>query len=191
MTLKNPNEYEKGRTIVYFVRHGDYNIDESVPRIPGPGLNSKGIKQAKSVAKSFKRISDEVDAIYSSSMARAIETAKEINKVLHKHLQVQEELCEFNRFLWERKVHHPKFWKHYSKYLKAQRCLDEILAKNQGKVIIIVAHGNVIKGILGKKMNIDFKIRGLMNQDNCHVTKIRFVGKKFSYLYYYNNKEVT
>ena len=53
--LKNLNEYEKGRTIVYFVRHGERihipNSPNSGLLIPGPGLTSKGKKQAIEVAK--------------------------------------------------------------------------------------------------------------------------------------------
>lgn len=49
--LKNPNKYEKGKTIVYFVRHGERihmpNSPESGLLIPGPGLTAKGRKHSK------------------------------------------------------------------------------------------------------------------------------------------------
>src|SRR3989344_2814050 len=86
MVLKNPNEYQKGKTIVYFIRHGDrLERKEDEPSHSDPGLSKKGIKQAKAVAKKFAKIKDEIDVFYCSSMKRAIETAKEIAKKIGKN----------------------------------------------------------------------------------------------------------
>ena len=191
MVLKNPKEYEVGKTIVYFVRHGEresQSIENS--RIPGPGLTEKGKIEAKYIANSFKKIGKEVDIIYTSSMLRAQQTAEYISKAIHKKIHVCDELSEFNKFVWRGKIYHPKFWKHYSKYLRAQKCFDEILKKQKGKVIVIVAHGNIMKGLIGKKMKVDFKHRGMLGYNNCYVSKLQFSGLKFDYMQYYNSKEI-
>ncbi|MCK5149424.1 histidine phosphatase family protein [Candidatus Pacearchaeota archaeon] len=60
MTLKNPKNYEKGKTLVFLVRHGDRIHISGNPnlglKIPGPGLSALGKKQAKSVAKKFAKV---------------------------------------------------------------------------------------------------------------------------------------
>jgi broad specificity phosphatase PhoE len=184
------NEYEIGKTIVYFVRHGDKLETENCSRIPGPGLSIKGHMQAKSIAKKFLKLHGDIESIYSSTMKRAKETASYIGKAVGKKPIYCEELCEFNRFLWDRKYYHPKFWKHYFRYSNAQQKFNKILMKHKGEKIIIVAHGNIIKGIIGKKSGIPFTKRGLLAYDNCSVSKVRFNGTKFDYMYYYNASQV-
>jgi len=67
---------------------------------------------------------------------------------------------------------------------------NKLLQEHKGKVIVIVAHGNVMKGIIGNKLRVGFKNRGLMQFDTCSVTKMRFNGTRFDYLEYYNNRIV-
>ena len=71
MTLKNPTNYEKGKTLVFLVRHGDRIHISGNPnlglKIPGPGLSALGKKQAKSVAKKFAKIKKR----YEDSWAKA------------------------------------------------------------------------------------------------------------------------
>jgi len=184
------NDYEIGKTIVYFVRHGDRLETKDNSRIPGPGLSAKGHSQAKTIAKKFTRLKGDIDVIYTSTMKRAQETAGYIGKAVGKRPISSEELCEFNKFVWNGKYYHPKFWKHYFRYKDAQRKFDDILLKNKGKVILIVAHGNVIKGIIGKKVGVPFHNRGSMGYDNCSVSKVSFNGKKIDHLYYYNASHI-
>src|SRR3989338_6253287 len=99
MVLKNPDKYQKGKTIVYFVRHGDrisVSGNKGIGLEPGgPGLSKNGTKQAKSVAIKFSKIKDEIDVFYSSSMNRALETAMEISKKIKRKPEVYDELSEF------------------------------------------------------------------------------------------------
>ena len=195
MVLKNPNEYEKGKTLVYFVRHGDrIHIPEKKDigfEIPGPGLNNLGKKQAKSIAKDFKKIKKEVDIIYSSDMTRAIETAKEISKVVGKKVRSFNGLEEIKDIAFTRKLHNPLFWKYYRKHKKSIKVLDKILKQNKGKVIIIVAHGRIIAGILGRKLGLSrIKILSLFHHENCAVTLLRFKDTKLDHIYYVNNNGV-
>src|SRR5215469_10919114 len=78
LTMKN-----NGVTTIYILRHGEsaYNAltteDHYVPGQWGPGgapLTEKGKKEAKMRAESLKHI--HFDAIFSSDVTRAIETAK-------------------------------------------------------------------------------------------------------------------
>jgi broad specificity phosphatase PhoE len=190
-TMKKKREdYEIGKTIIYFVRHGDRLETTDNSRIPGPGLSVKGHAQAKAIAKKFVKLKGQADVVYTSTMKRAQETAGYISKIVDKKVISVEEFCEFNKFLWKGKYYHPKFWKHYFRYRNAQKKFAEILSKHEGKTIIIIIHGNVIKGIIGKYVGVPFLTRGSMGYDNCSVSKIRFSGKKFDYLYYYNASHV-
>lgn len=187
---KIQKDYEEGKTIVYFVRHGDRLETTDNSRIPGPGLSVLGHSQSKDVAKKFLKLKGNVDLVYSSTMKRAQETAKYIGEAIGKKPLFYEDLSEFNKFVWAGKYYHPNFWKHYTRYRKARILFNKLLRENVGKTIIIVAHGNVIKGLIGKKLGISLEKRGLFEYTNCAVSKLRFSGTKIDYVYYYNASHV-
>jgi broad specificity phosphatase PhoE len=194
MVLKNPSEYQKGKTFVYLVRHGDRIFikggkDEGLKK-GGPGLSALGKKQAKSVAREFLKLKGSTDVFISSSMTRALETANEIGKVIKKKPKVYDELCEFNQIVMGRKYYHYNFWKHYFKHRISLRIFDKILEQNKGKVIVIVAHGNIIKGIIGKKLGLSLSQIARFDYHNCHVTLARFKGTKLDYIHCFNSKGV-
>jgi broad specificity phosphatase PhoE len=194
MVLKHPNQYQKGKTMVYLIRHGDRIFVPNSPNeglnLHGPGLSKLGKKQAKAVAKKFAGMKDEIDVFISSSMTRAIETAKEIGKAIKKKPKICDEFSEFNQIVWNRKFHKLDFWKHYLKHRLSVKAFDKILEQNQGKVIVIVAHGNVIKGIIGKKLGLSLKNAGLLHHHNCHISLLRFVGKKLDAIPYMNSRDL-
>ena len=64
--------------------------------------------------------------------------------------------------LWDKKMYTRGFWKNLKKYNLSKKIFDKILKENKGKVIVIVAHGNVIKGIFGKKFGLNFKIAAVI-----------------------------
>ena len=62
--------------------------------------------------------------------------------------------------------------------------------QNKGKVILIVAHGNVIKGILKNKHNLSLgKIRKI-DYKNCNITLLRFDNLNLEKAYCINKKNV-
>ncbi|MFA4886973.1 MAG: histidine phosphatase family protein [Candidatus Nanoarchaeia archaeon] len=194
MVLTNPNTYQQGKTLVFFVRHGEQLRDKeynSKIETPCLGLTPLGKKQAEEIAKKFSAIKSEIDGVYSSDVSRALQTAEPIAKCLHKKLIIRKELAEFKKIVWTKKIYHLQYWKHYLKHRNSIKVFNELLEKNQGKVLVMVAHANIIKGLIGKKLGLPLKDRGKLNHDNCHVTLARFAGKKLDYLYYFNNKELT
>ncbi len=194
MVLKNPNEYQKGKTTVYFVRHGDKihipdNQDMGIIN-SDHGLNNLGKKQATEVAKKFFKIKKEIDKIYSSDMNRAIETAEIIGGKIGKKPKIIKGISEFNRIVWSNRFYHYKFWKHYLKHRFSIKIFNKILNENKEKVILIVAHGNVIKGIIGKKMKFTHSQINKFDYHNCHISLVRFKGIKLDYIHYFNSKEL-
>jgi len=194
MVLKNPNKYSEGKTIVYFVRHGDrihIPSNKDIGLISGgPGLSSLGKKQAKEVAKKFSKIRKEIDKIYSSDMNRAIETAEIIGKEIGKRPIITKGIAEFNKIVWDNRIYHYKFWKHYLKHKFIIKVFNKILNENKGKVISIVAHGNIIKGIIGKKMKFSHSQISKSDSHNSHISLVRFKGTKLDYIHYFNSKEL-
>ncbi len=194
MVLNQPDEYQKGKTIVYFVRHGDRihipNKKDIGLEEGGPGLSDLGKKQAKEVAKKFSRIKTEIDEMYSSDMNRAIETAEIIGKEINKKPKIIKGISEFNKIVWKNKFYRYKFWKHYLKHKNSINVFNKLLKENQGKVILIVAHGNIIKGIIGKKMKFTHSQIDKFDYHNCHISLVRFKGTKLDYIHYFNSKEL-
>ena len=190
MTLTNFDEYKKGKTFVFLIRHGDRNEKKrDTPKNPGPGLSKKGILEAKKIAKEIKLFSKKIDSFYCSDMIRTLQTAKEITKRTHLKPKVFHDLSEFNKIIWTRKLYHPQYWKHYINHKKSLKIFNKILDHNKGKIILIVTHGNVIKGIIGKKLGLTSKQIRKLDQANCHTTLVRFKGRKLDYLYYFNSPE--
>lgn len=185
------NSHEEGKTIVYFVRHGDRekisNTENPGLLIPGPKLTKLGVTQAKKCAKEFFKIKDEIDAIYCSDMTRAIETAEEIAKIVKKKPIITPGIGEFSKKIWDKKIFSLFFLENYLKYRKAIKILDEILLKNREKVIIIVSHGQVMKGFLGKKLGLSFSKIKKFDYHHCHISKLRFKGKKLDYISCFNS----
>ncbi|MFA5019800.1 MAG: phosphoglycerate mutase family protein [Candidatus Pacearchaeota archaeon] len=192
--LKNPNEFDKGKTIVYFIRHGErVHIPDKKNfglEIPGPGLSALGKKQAKKVAKEISKIKDEIDVLYSSNMKRAIETAEEIGKKINKKPKIVPNISEFRKIVFERKIHKNEFWKHYFKQRKALKTFDKILLANNGKVIVIVAHGNVIKALIFRKLGLSLKNSGKFHNMNCNISVARYLGKRLDHVCSFNTESI-
>jgi probable phosphoglycerate mutase len=84
-------------TTLILVRHGetDWNIAGRYQGQADPPLNAKGRAQAESVAAQL--IGTHIDAIYSSDLQRARETAETIGTKLKRPVQIGKELREINQ----------------------------------------------------------------------------------------------
>jgi broad specificity phosphatase PhoE len=84
-------------TTVHFVRHGKVHnpSKQYYGRLPGFRLGETGLAQAKITARELSQYSDAIEAVFSSPMERATETATEILKQLDgQNLQISELLNE-------------------------------------------------------------------------------------------------
>ncbi|NLL12422.1 MAG: histidine phosphatase family protein [Fibrobacter sp.] len=76
-------------TTVYLIRHGDIECADRIPgRMTGMHLSDHGKKQARNLIEFFK--DRDLDAIYSSPMDRAVETAS----VLAEEKKLQIQICD-------------------------------------------------------------------------------------------------
>jgi probable phosphoglycerate mutase len=190
MVIKNPNQYEIGKTTVYFVRHGD--------RIKIPGtqhphdfsLSKLGKKQAMDVAKKFSKIKDEIDVLYTSPMKRAYETAVEIGKKIGKKPIVLQGFEEVHKELEHPKIFSISYWRSLKEFKNKQRIFDKILEKNKERVVVLVAHGRLNRMLIGRKLGLSHKKSNVFNAHNCHITLVRFKGKKLDYIHCVNSKDL-
>jgi broad specificity phosphatase PhoE len=181
---------EDGKTYVYLIRHAHWNPPKGPHEFnPHHPLSKKGKIQAKVLAKRFYSMKDNIEVFICSSQGRAVETAEEISKLIKKKPAKYDELWEINKILWRREFYTRKYWKHWIKYKKRISTFNKILKENKGKVILIVAHGNVIKGILRNKQKLSIKKIKEMDYKNCNITLLKFKNKKLEKTYLVNAKE--
>lgn len=164
-------------TTIYIVRHGqsEGNVDH-VAGGPDPKLTALGQKQIRNVKKKLKNIS--FDAIFSSDMTRAIQTAEILNTERKLAIATHKVLRErhFGNF-YDGKNHqeimhyldilHQKFkdmsddevWVHkevadMESYEEASTrfitFLREVAVGYQGKTLLIIGHGNLMRSFLVK-----------------------------------------
>jgi broad specificity phosphatase PhoE len=190
MVLKNPNKYEEGKTLVYFIRHGDRKFIPNTPPPHDTSLSEKGKAQAKSLAEELLKIKDEVDVLYSSSMKRAKETAEIVGKQLNKTPIILENFQEVQKILEKPNIFDWKYWKARIKFYKRQIIFEKILRENQGKLILIVAHGRLNRMLMGRKLGLSHKRSNVFESTNCHMNIVRFKKTKLDYIYCINSEKI-
>lgn len=136
------------------VRHGE-TVDNMNRICQGhtPGkLSEKGIYQAKRLGKRFQNL--KIDEVYSSDLARAVDTAKEI-LVYHQHLKIRTDKRIRERYYGSLEGKpYPENWEFVSDDIESNEALctrvenflNDIYSKN--KTILIVCHGGTKKAFL-------------------------------------------
>ena len=168
-------------------RHGE-TIENAEGIIQGhlPGrLSKKGIEEAKRVAKRLK--DEKIDYIYSSDLARAADTAKEIGK-FHPTTPIKfvKELRERNLgefqgvrksdIGWDKKkslstLVQPKRGESLEQlYFRAKKFLDKILHKHREDTVLFVGHNGISKALICVIINKSPKeLRNLENLKNTSI----------------------
>ena len=186
-------------TKLYLIRHGATPENEKRPRIlQGCGidnaLSETGRGQAKQVADYLK--SFQVDAVFSSPLRRAVETAEAIAS--HHDLAVQtiEQIHEVEVGQWQSldwgtiEREFPEAYACYMQdsgkhgYLGGESCsdvlnrtspaFDKLLRDNIGRTIAVVAHTVVNRTWLSSLLGIDLHRAKDLPQDNCCINVIRY-----------------
>jgi broad specificity phosphatase PhoE len=165
---------------IYLTRHGEtqWNKENRLQGSKDSDLTEKGIRNAIALGERLKEI--DFNAIYSSPLARAYQTARHIKSDNEVPIYTLEYLKELHFGDWEGKTkaeienigHYKKeyinFWEkphiynhshHNGEGLTAfkqrvEQALRKISSDNQNGNILIVTHAVVIKAILSLTMNI-------------------------------------
>lgn len=158
--------------IIYFVRHGESEGNKKGlhqgPEVP---LSEEGIKQGQVLAERLKK--HKIDAIYSSSMIRAKQTAEIISgklkipveswenlKEIRNPSEIWGKLAEDKRILEIKELARKKFLKgdgHYSDEetfaelnKRAKGVLEHLLLHHREQNVLCVSHATMIKMIVCK-----------------------------------------
>jgi len=157
-------------TRLYLVRHGetDWNVEHRYQGWTDIPLNAKGREQAKQVAQSLSNLS--FQAIYASTLKRAIETAEAIAEMQGVHVETHDSLKEIYFGTLEGKTLREVYEEHIQNTISSvdslhakivpdqesgfdvsQRALPtlvQIAKKHQGKNVLVVTHGGVLHSLL-------------------------------------------
>lgn len=162
-----------------FVRHGETTsqITNKYIGVTDIPLSERGKRQALSLARTFAR--EKLDAIYTSPLTRAKETADPIAKMLYLEAQVVSDLCDRNYGIWEGLTmdeiqekypnEHDLWYKTWPEYEVPQgeserqvyerngSALKKILENHDKGKILVVSHQICIRNMLSMlfEMNID------------------------------------
>ena len=184
---------------LYLIRHGETEWNKSV-RFQGQQeipLNETGRMQADLIG---KRLAGEgIEAIYSSDLGRAWETAKIIAQNLNIHpgdLKKEASFREVNFGAWEgltfsqRKEKDPAYLKKWmndpvrtvcpggESYLehfqRVEKGLKDLLQKEAGKKVALVTHGGPIRAIVQSALGLPPLSFWNLRVDNASVSIIEF-----------------
>lgn len=166
-------------TTVTLIRHGETEwnrIGKQQGQLNSP-LSQRGMAQARAIAKSLEKEKSNYDALYSSDLGRAVQTAEAISEQLGLEINLDLRLRERNlgilqgltieEFREEKNEEYKRFRSRDPDYIildgesirerheRAVSCLFDIADKHKGQKIIIVAHGGILDSIFRKVFNIE------------------------------------
>lgn len=180
------------------IRHGEtqWNRENRFQGSADIPLSDKGRAQARQVAAILK--DKHLDAIYSSPLSRALDTAQAIAHGRDLEIQVVDDLQEINVGEWSGKTwpeirdiwpklerewttnpltsDPPPGGEHYEDFRK--RCMDAMdsisAAHQDSDQVAIVCHGGVIRAIITALLGMPWETRGKIYTHNCSITRMRW-----------------
>jgi broad specificity phosphatase PhoE len=187
-------------TQIVLVRHGEteWNVSEIFRGRRDIGLNEMGIKQAELLGNYL--IDFKVEAIYSSPLKRALDTAKSIAKHHRFVVNVAPVLTDFNYGAWEGLTHQDvrsKYRGLYKRWLKephlvkipngeslgevrerAKNIVDKVVLKHTDTVVL-VSHRVVNKVLICYMLGLDNSHFWDIKQDLGGITVFVYEGGRF------------
>jgi len=180
-------------TLITFVRHGKNKMGvDTTPWHAGPGLNPEGRQQADKTGRYLRHFA--FDLVLSSDMNRAAETAKIIcryqKKIAPEKIIFARQLAEHDEIVYgythKKKIAPDGEWE---KARTTVKFFKDLLKKYQGKKILIVAHGNVIRALLGAALGYPLRYAPEINSFNCSLTTIAFRASKLRAIFHVNHTD--
>jgi serine/threonine-protein phosphatase PGAM5 len=163
----------QGVRTVILVRHGIY--DEDDPRDPrvGHALTDRGREQARLTGVRLAALPVHVDGLWTSTFTRARETADLIASALHEPAVRDSDLCECTPPTTREDImknERPgsldscvtQLDRVYARYIRPSPARDS--------VVVLVAHGNVIRSLLTRAIGLDPKGWLVFALPNCSVS---------------------
>jgi len=180
------------------IRHGEtiWNRERRFQGVMDIPLSEKGREEARQLAAFLG--DKHLDAIYSSHLSRALDTAKAVAAYHDLEVQAVEDLSEINvgewaglgwEEIWERWPELGRQWyanppesppppggEYYPDFQK--RCmaaLEKIAAAHSDTdQVAVVSHGGVIRALMNQLLGLSWKTRGIFYVQNCSITRMRW-----------------
>lgn len=188
------------------IRHG-HSVSNKEKTYTGRldiGLSSEGIEQAKALA-DYLYANYKVDAVYSSHLIRAKHTADFIAGKFCLPVNIEKDLQEMYCGKWEgltaeqAEALYPEDFIDWQTNLEDGRCTDgewmseiktravrvikNIAKENDGKTVVIVSHGCVIRSLQSEWLGISYReLKELPWVTNASITEVAYDQGKWSVL---------
>jgi len=179
--------------------HPDYRLEKKLGEKNMP-LSPVGVRQRKYLTRRLLGMG--INAIYTSDLVRAKETAAEFIKKSKLKVQISDRLNEIGWSHWYRikyfnmseheRVKRLKKYKFLDSELdkmqaEARRAIAEIFRSNKGKKVALFSHGNFIKAFLTSILNAD--VIGFLSLEifQSSVSKIVIDGEGYIKIVYIND----
>jgi len=173
-------------TTIFLVRHGatDWNINKRAQGHADIDLNAEGYRQAVTAAQELGHL--QIDAVYSSDLKRALDTAQPIASAHGLEVNLDKRLREIDQGEWEGLTvdeimeRWPDLWgpaRHYNARPggespqqvrdRALAAIEDVVASHPDECVVVVSHGGTIRWLSAEALGYDEyrsrRIRGLGN----------------------------
>jgi broad specificity phosphatase PhoE len=190
---------------LYLIRHGEsfVNIAPQPAKQQGfdTGLTELGRKQASAVAKWMARKVPQINALYCSTLKRAVETAKFLADAYQCDILFDDRLCEIgsNRMDHSRLpedaipnqycpwspyqfpfspvssiVDNIESLMHY--HVRVGMFLEDMMKKHKEETVVVVGHGGTVRVVCNIVFNVGPYARCYVNTGHTGVCYLRFMG---------------
>ena len=192
---------------LYLVRHGQStaNLNDVFLGQHNLDLTSLGLEQAKITANYLKNI--HVDAIYSSDLTRAVDTAEQTAKLLNLPIILEKGLREIDGGLWEEQPFYSLKEKYYDNFVafttdigsskvdggesvaelyeRFIKTVENISKANDNKTVLIFSHATCIRCFGAFCMGKGLKnMQSVPWPNNASVTEVDYDNGKFTLVKY-------
>jgi len=180
---------------VTLIRHGEtqWNRLGKQQGIQNSKLTETGINQAKATALALSELGG-FDAMFSSPLGRATQTAAILAEALNITFQIEDNLKERNLGIMqgltinEFKHAHPEAYEGFNsrdpdfvipegessrqRYERGNSCIGTIAARHPGQKILVVTHGGIIDGVIRRIMGMPLQVPRMYSLFNCSINVI-------------------
>ncbi len=187
-------------TTIYLIRHGetDWNRDSIFRGRVDVPLNNNGLKQAEAAGKGLDDV--EFDAVYSSPLSRALQTAEAVAATCGLEVNMNEDFSDIDYGKWqgmtlsEVKANYPKEYKRWQSephkaaipdgerlseiHDRAWGALREVVRSHPDQTIAVAAHRVINKVLVLGALGLPLKDFWRIRQDNCSVNVFEFTDKE-------------
>ena len=187
-------------TELILVRHGEteWNVEEVFRGRIDIELNETGLRQTELLAQYLSGLN--IDAVYSSPLRRALNTAEVIARYHKLKVEIASGLTDFNYGKWQGLLHQEvkrRYKKLHLQWLenphlirmpdgesldevreRALTVVDEVVAKHEGTVVL-VSHRVVNKVLTCALLGLDNSHFWNIRQDTCGMTTFAYENERF------------